>query len=857
MNSPIDIYNELKKILEGSGAPSQLDDHPWTKSLLVQTSADKEAEAASPGYRLLAVISDLYRQSRPAKPPRRGGRLDTRWGEFSLLGALYFAPLDFGNARPSTLQDAWGRLDEVIWAYQFGESHPQVSESERARYALVSHEAAAAPVSTLSDWRLRGLERLAEQIAEREKLLSARHNLPSVLLDPQAEPVELRLNEPPSSLLWGWYQQHRRNFWLGVGLALFILTFWQGFGLFFGYRAFKADVDRLQTLISSEPSLVVLEESGELLTQTRRDAQILQRRLRPWGWAGRLLGWLPVYGGDLASAEALVEMAVSLAISADESYQAAAPLLTGLILDGENPSIPDVLTTLSAGRERLAAGMEAADRALAARELIDLSRLSPKTRPLVEQLDFYLPLLGDGLRVLYALPELLGDPDFGPQSYLVLIQNEDEIRATGGFITAMAVVTVEQGEIIAMQVDDSYAADDLTKYYPSPPWQIGDYLVGGVWLFRDANWSPDFPTTAAWAEYLYAIGRLHSVDGVIAIDQETLRLLLAAVGPLTMPDASEPISAENFIEYMRASRGKSEGEDDWFTTRKDFMGPLGFVILEKLQNDPSVPMRAVAEALLQALNERHILLQFDNDMMREVLASRGWDGAVTRPDRGDFLLVVDSNLGFNKVNAAAQTSLTYNVDLSNPRSPRAELVTLHRNNAQEGEPCRHAAYDPGNYAGLINRCYWNYLRVYTLAETGLDDATPHEVPAEWMLSGEAVPPRVDVLDNEGLLHENPPGLQAYGTLLVVPIGEELQTRFEIALPAGVLQFEEDGEIVRYTLHVQRQSGTLANELSLAVQLPPGAELIASEPVGIYQNGVWLVDTDLRQDVFVDLLYRQP
>jgi len=57
--------------------------------------------------------------------------------------------------------------------------------------------------------------------------------------------------------------------------------------------------------------------------------------------------------------------------------------------------------------------------------------------------------------------------------------------------------------------------------------------------------------------------------------------------------------------------------------------------------------------------------------------------------------------------------------------------------------------------------------------------------------------------------------------------------------------------------VQRQSGTLANELSLAVQLPPGAELIASEPVGIYQNGVWLVDTDLRQDVFVDLLYRQP
>ncbi len=38
-----------------------------------------------------------------------------------------------------------------------------------------------------------------------------------------------------------------------------------------------------------------------------------------------------------------------------------------------------------------------------------------------------------------------------------------------------------------------------------------------LWVFRDSNWSPDFPTAARQAVALYRPGQPVSVDGVVAL----------------------------------------------------------------------------------------------------------------------------------------------------------------------------------------------------------------------------------------------------------------------------------------------------------------------------------------------------
>ncbi len=159
----------LRGILEKAQSPEELNGHPWTDSQIVEDLlADKpQLRGMQPGQRLLLGLANLFSEMRPSLPPRRGLRLDTRWGEFGILAARYFAPLRYGAPFPTSLRDAWGRIDQAILLYVYGHANGSLSAAEIARYQLVGAEPEVAPDSTLSDWHRKGLWRLAALIRER------------------------------------------------------------------------------------------------------------------------------------------------------------------------------------------------------------------------------------------------------------------------------------------------------------------------------------------------------------------------------------------------------------------------------------------------------------------------------------------------------------------------------------------------------------------------------------------------------------------------------------------------------------------------------------------------------------------
>jgi hypothetical protein len=857
-----DYTAQLKSVLEKVTTPAQLNNHVWAQSLTVvqHVNENPELENQGAGYQLFATLSALFRQMMPSIPPRRGKRLDTAWGQFGILGALYFAPFDFNTTRPISLLDGWGRIDDVILRYVFGSKVADLSLAEIERYRLVGDELETAPKSTVSGWHTKGLERLAAAFLQNEQNLSIAAGEPAKLLDSNL------INEPtpevqkPSFLaqIFEYYHQYQREFWFGIASLIIILIGWKSWRVLSLYRVFKHDVVELQTLATGdEISLELLVDVGPVLTQTRQDVVALRTHVAPFGWAGRMLGWLPIYGGDLANAEYLLDMAAGLVIAGDEGYRAAEPLLLSIVATGDRPDIPVMLATLEAAQPTFAIAQENVSQALTAYEQIDVASLSPKTKPLLEKIEPYLPFLSDGISALPAIPKIAGAEPYGPQTYLIMLQNEDEIRATGGFITAVATVTIDNGEIIAFKVEDSYSVDKRGQIYPPPPWQIEAYMGAPIWVLRDANWSPDFPTTATWIEHLYAYHSAHSVDGVIAIDQEVLRLLLKAVGPLQLETSSEPITAENIVDFMRASRGEGVTAAEWqevWDERKNFMAPLAGALLNKLQDSSDVSWAAVAQAGLQALDERHLLIQLDDPVAAALLAARGWDGAL-RPSVGDYLMVVDSNIGFNKANVVLQSAITYQVDLQDLTNPTATLTVSQQNNANTGEPCQPGSYHTHDYQHLIHRCYWNYLRVYTLDETEVISAVPIEIPGEWLLSGNLVPAGFDVLDNQGIVSENPDGLQAYGSLLVVPTQEKKQIEFGLSLPPAVIQLEEQAEYV-YNLHVQKQPGTQAHPITIQISFPPGSQVITTVPQGSLENNIWQVSIPLNTDIDISIRFSQ-
>jgi hypothetical protein len=246
-------------------------------------------------------------------------------------------------------------------------------------------------------------------------------------------------------------------------------------------------------------------------------------------------------------------------------------------------------------------------------------------------------------------------------------------------------------------------------------------------------------------------------------------------------------------------------------------------------------------ALLQGLNEHHLLLQLDDPMLTPVLARHGWDGAVSN-DSGDFLMVLDTNVGFNKTNAVVQPGLAYDVDLTDPANPVGSLTVTHQNNALADVPCVHwggeRLADEIEYP--INACYWNYMRVYVPAGAELLEATPQHVPEEWMLLGRGVDAPVDVLEPE--LDE----LQGFGTLMVVPGGGSQLTSFEYRLPADVLV--RDGERTTYHLKVEKQPGTLGVPVVVRLHLPNGAALESSAPAATVDGNHLYFETTLTTDL---------
>ncbi len=837
----------LRDILENINEPERLNLHPWTSRSFVVEAVERNPHLRnqSPGQQLIAALGDLFSRMMPSTPPRRGKRLDTHWGEFGILAARYFAPLQFGTPVPNSMRDAWGRIDSAILYCVYGKPVEALAEEQIKLYQLVGLDLEYACASTLSDWHKKGLQRFTEFIFNREQFLSRISRTASIVSKPQiTDATQLRVKT-------------KRWLWLIVTLSLVLAI---GLGALKISKIYKSgarlyqDVTQIQDLVAAPMEIKTIEAAIPILRRLQADLSSFKEEARLLLWLGPKLDWLPVYGNDLAAAPGMIELSEHLLNASIYVCDAAQPALSRFDAQGSSLDPASLTALLVQAQPSLGHAREELDRALTLRKSINVEHLSTRIHNiLIDQLDPMLKLADESLSLGAALPSILGAANDGPKTYLLLVQNEDELRPTGGFITSVGNLVIYKGRIISLDFEAVDEQEDWSKPYPSAPWQLQEYMNSRVLILRDANWFTDFPTTVLWAEYLYAYSHSHSVDGVIAFDQHFLVMLLKQLGPLEVEGVAYPITDENVIEYMRQSKKPPTGETipaNW--TRKDFIGKIAASLLKKIDAG-NQDWPAIAGVLAQALDQRHLLLQFDNPVVASLTAERGWDNAV-RPGTGDFLMVTDTNIGFNKTNAVVDIGLTYDIDLSDLDAPVGTLTLTHQNNADKNVPC--IQWDTGKIIGEewypIDRCYWSYLRVYKQAGVQLLDATPHPIPSEWMIRHESIPARVDELDEEEIT-----GVQGFGTLLVVPGGETLSTNFRFALPRTVLSFQSNSNELTFHLKVQKQPGTVENPLTIRVHFPKHAVLKSILPGAILQDDDLMLKTNLLTDVELDVVFTIP
>ncbi len=150
-------------------------------------------------------------------------------------------------------------------------------------------------------------------------------------------------------------------------------------------------------------------------------------------------------------------------------------------------------------------------------------------------------------QLTYVLPEILGENGHKKQ-YLILLQNNAELRPTGGFIGSFALLTVENGKFLDFRVEDVYEADGQLNGFVAPPEEITQYLGEAQWFLRDVNWSPDFPTVAQQAGWFLDKELKIKPDGVIGINLSVVKKMLEVSGPIRLVDYDEVITKDNLYE---------------------------------------------------------------------------------------------------------------------------------------------------------------------------------------------------------------------------------------------------------------------------------------------------------------------
>jgi len=585
-----------------------------------------------------------------------------------------------------------------------------------------------------------------------------------------------------------------------------------------------------------------------LVQDLQGDVEALQRRAGGLIRLAPRLGWLPGLGGDLRAAPHFMSVAQGLAEAGAIVCDALDPALAALEGEGSDDlSLERVARLLDEERAELERAQAAVEGTQAAWAQVDVETLSPWLAERVAMLDQGLPLLRAGLDVAGSAPYLLGVE--GVRTYLILAQNEDELRPTGGFISGAGRITLDGGRIAELDFQDANYVDDYAhKPYPEPPGPLLEYMGSELWLLRDANWSPDFPTSARQAAHLYEYGQGVPVDGVVALDQRAVELVMAGLGQVDVPGVEEPVSAANVRQFLRAAWNPGEAgvTREWLYSRKEFIGNLAVAIRQRVERDPgSVDWVRVGQGLYRALEERHLLI-FVPDIA-PALARAGWDGGL-RESTGDYLMVVDSNLGFGKVGPLIDEALEYRVTLYADGTAAAalSLAYIHQGSL-EGVRCRHPLPYVGNltYEEMMHRCYYDYLRAYVPAGSVLRAATSHPTPGRYLLRGEPDPGQVVTLDDEA-------GRTVFAQFFVVEYGQTLETRLVYDLPQVTWMSEGQRH---YSLLIQKQPGTEGTPVLLTVALPPGARLASAVPSPSRIDGETLTfELELATDVAVDIAY---
>jgi hypothetical protein len=270
------------------------------------------------------------------------------------------------------------------------------------------------------------------------------------------------------------------------------------------------------------------------------------------------------------------------------------------------------------------------------------------------------------------------------RTFLILFQNNMELRPGGGFIGSFGIIKTKGEKIISYSVHDTSNFDGRIPDTVPIPTPMKEAFGINAWKLRDSNYSPDFKVNAEKALEFYYLGKgEEEFDGVIAINAALLESVLEFTGPImleghpnTYTASNVLVSLEKQVEINYREQGIKKGD------RKEVLGLLMKDIMDKVKDLSILEKTKLFKVIVAELNSKDIQLYFKDQELQSIVEDANWSGEVDRSWNNDYLMLVDANLGAYKSDYFVKRSLDYNIDFSQEK-PRVKLDITYNHTAKE------------------------------------------------------------------------------------------------------------------------------------------------------------------------------
>jgi hypothetical protein len=438
--------------------------------------------------------------------------------------------------------------------------------------------------------------------------------------------------------------------------------------------------------------------------------------------------------------------------------------------------------------------------------IVDLQKVIAEGKvptPILQNLESINPLIKLASNTVDALPNLLGME--GPKTYLILLQDNMELRPSGGIVRLYGILKFNKSKITEFSTYDVIEADNQLRGHVEPPFAIRRYLPSEHWYMKDGSFDVDFVKSASLISHFLLVETGNKADGVISMDMTCLKNILHAIGPIYLADYKQNIG-ENNLYTLAQSHAKN-----------DFLKSLYEETITQLVNTKKSHL-LIAQVISDSLMRKHLI--FTSKDWQNVFTVNGWSSALwdERVDSdkfiNDFVGINEANLGMNNTSFFVKRLVSQKVTIGDSGSIEEELNINYKNESTSSSG--------GDYK--------NYLRIILPKDTRLSEILINDAPQKII---DAI---IDPLVYEGKKFKAPNGLEIekvqeeekeiFGFIVTIPAKEIVRIKLKYTLNENITL-----NTFSYSLKLFKQPGIDSVPYSFALIYPNSLNVI-SNSVGI-------------------------